>query len=120
MLIHTLFSKWQIADFGMSRELVVSSEYYAARGGMVPIRWAAPEVLESRKYTSASDVWSFGILCGEVFDDGEEVGLYIYLLSYLSFLLTRYNKIAAVQGAKFRGGLCHCAKWRPFADASCL
>ncbi len=57
----------------MSRELTVSSEYFSARNGIVPIRWTAPEVLDSRKYTSASDVWALGILCGEVFDDGDEV-----------------------------------------------
>ena len=34
------------------------------------MRWMAPESLNERKYSSASDVWSFGILCWEVFSFG--------------------------------------------------
>jgi serine/threonine protein kinase len=34
---------------------------------MIPIKWSAPEVLEKRKYSSKSDIWSFGIICGKFF-----------------------------------------------------
>ena len=33
----------QIADFGMSRDLS-DGDYYVSHGGMVPVRWTAPEV----------------------------------------------------------------------------
>jgi len=33
----------QISDFGMARDLD-ESNYYISRGGMVPVRWTAPEV----------------------------------------------------------------------------
>ena len=39
-------------------------------GGMVPVRWTAPEGLTDLKYSSASDVWSFGITCVEILQDG--------------------------------------------------
>ena len=33
----------QIADFGMSRDLMYES-YYVSHGGMIPVKWTAPEV----------------------------------------------------------------------------
>ncbi|OTF74701.1 SAM domain containing protein, partial [Euroglyphus maynei] len=40
-------------------------------GGKIPVRWTAPEAIAFRKFTSASDVWSFGIVCWEVMSYGE-------------------------------------------------
>jgi serine/threonine protein kinase len=37
---------------------------------MIPARWAAPEALETLKFSQASDVWSFGIVAVEVAQDG--------------------------------------------------
>lgn len=42
-----------------------------SQGGKIPVRWTAPEAIAFRKFTSASDVWSFGIVCWEVFSYGE-------------------------------------------------
>ena len=36
----------QIADFGMSRDLLYES-FYTSRGGMIPIKWTAPEVVRN-------------------------------------------------------------------------
>ena len=33
----------QIADFGMSRDLL-QENYYVSQGGMIPLKWTAPEV----------------------------------------------------------------------------
>ncbi len=33
----------KIADFGMSRELM-DENYYVSHGGMIPVKWTAPEV----------------------------------------------------------------------------
>ncbi|XP_023796000.1 ephrin type-B receptor 2 isoform X2 [Cyanistes caeruleus] len=41
------------------------------RGGKIPIRWTAPEAIQYRKFTSASDVWSYGIVMWEVMSYGE-------------------------------------------------
>ncbi|KAM7401030.1 hypothetical protein PAMA_005298 [Pampus argenteus] len=41
------------------------------RGGKIPIRWTAPEAIAFRKFTSASDVWSYGIVMWEVVSYGE-------------------------------------------------
>jgi serine/threonine protein kinase len=44
---------------------------YLFQGGKIPVRWTAPEAIAFRKFTSASDVWSFGIVCWEVMSYGE-------------------------------------------------
>ena len=63
----------KIADFGLSREILQSNVdgAYTTRGGKIPVRWTAPEAIAFRKFTSASDVWSFGIVMWEVMSYGE-------------------------------------------------
>ncbi|XP_014233139.1 ephrin type-B receptor 1-B isoform X2 [Trichogramma pretiosum] len=62
----------KIADFGLSREIESANEgAYTTRGGKIPVRWTAPEAIAFRKFTSASDVWSMGIVCWEVMSYGE-------------------------------------------------
>lgn len=45
--------------------------FFSQQGGKIPIRWTAPEAIAYRKFTSASDVWSFGIVMWEVMAFGE-------------------------------------------------
>ncbi|CAF3985128.1 unnamed protein product [Rotaria magnacalcarata] len=59
-----------VADFGLSRE-TDADDGYTTKGGKIPIRWTAIEAIDYRKFTSASDVWSFGVLCWEVVSFGE-------------------------------------------------
>lgn len=42
-----------------------------SKGGKIPIRWTSPEAIAYRKFTSASDVWSYGIVLWEVMSYGE-------------------------------------------------
>ncbi|XP_066557715.1 tyrosine-protein kinase Fes/Fps [Amia ocellicauda] len=60
----------KISDFGMSRE--EENGVYSTTGGMkqIPVKWTAPEALNYGRYTSESDVWSFGILLWETFSYG--------------------------------------------------
>jgi focal adhesion kinase 1 len=49
----------KLADFGLSR-WVEESCYYKASKGVLPIKWMAPESINYRRFTTASDVWMFG------------------------------------------------------------
>ncbi|XP_063292514.1 ephrin type-A receptor 2 [Pelobates fuscus] len=62
----------KVSDFGLSRVLEDDPEAtYTTSGGKIPIRWTAPEAISYRKFTSASDVWSYGIVMWEVMSYGE-------------------------------------------------
>ena len=63
----------KVADFGLSRRVQTednTGDYYRSSSGVIPVRWTAPEGITSQKFSSASDVWSFGITCVEIFLDG--------------------------------------------------
>jgi proto-oncogene tyrosine-protein kinase ROS len=61
----------KLSDVGLSRTLATSDYYRKTSSAKVPVKWMAPESIVDRMYTSASDVWSFGVLCWEVFSFGE-------------------------------------------------
>ena len=78
----------KLSDVGLSRPLK-SSEYYrrTSKGKarawcrvqvmrlmavQVPAKWMAIESLIEGRYTLASDVWSYGVLCWEVFTFGAD------------------------------------------------
>uniref|UniRef100_A0A6I8SVK8 Ephrin type-A receptor 6 n=1 Tax=Xenopus tropicalis TaxID=8364 RepID=A0A6I8SVK8_XENTR len=62
----------KVSDFGLSRVLEDDPDAaYTTTGGKIPIRWTAPEAIAFRKFSSASDAWSYGIVMWEVMSYGE-------------------------------------------------
>lgn len=59
----------KLGDFGLSRYME-DSTYYKASKGKLPIKWMAPESINFRRFTSASDVWMFGVCMWEILMHG--------------------------------------------------
>ncbi len=71
----------KISDFGMSK---TGTRWKLQEGEKIAVRWSAPEVLEEGHFSSASDVFSFGVVVWEIFTDaalpwGEMIGSVIRL-----------------------------------------
>nr|XP_020442320.1 tyrosine-protein kinase Tec isoform X1 [Monopterus albus] len=58
----------KVSDFGMAR--YVLDNQYTSSSAKFPVKWSAPEVVNFSKYSSKSDVWSYGVLMWEVFTEG--------------------------------------------------
>lgn len=54
----------KITDLGMSRE--TDEVYVQKTKGRVPLKWMAVESIITREFTSASDVWAYGVVLWEI------------------------------------------------------
>ncbi|XP_044233423.1 protein tyrosine kinase 2 beta, b [Thunnus albacares] len=61
----------KLGDFGLSR-YIEDEEYYKASVTRLPIKWMAPESINFRRFTSASDVWMFAVCVWEIMSRGQQ------------------------------------------------
>uniref|UniRef100_A0A8C3AFX1 non-specific protein-tyrosine kinase n=1 Tax=Cyclopterus lumpus TaxID=8103 RepID=A0A8C3AFX1_CYCLU len=61
----------KLGDFGLSR-YIEDEEYYKASVTRLPIKWMAPESINFRRFTTASDVWMFAVCMWEIMSCGQQ------------------------------------------------
>lgn len=61
----------KLGDFGLSR-YIEDEEYYKASVCRLPIKWMAPESINFRRFTMASDVWMFAVCVWEIMNQGQQ------------------------------------------------
>ncbi|XP_071177130.1 inactive tyrosine-protein kinase transmembrane receptor ROR1-like isoform X4 [Mytilus edulis] len=60
----------KISDFGLSRD-IYSQDYYRVQSkSILPVRWMPPEAILYGKFTTETDIWSFGVVMWEIFSFG--------------------------------------------------
>ena len=56
----------------MTRDLSEEEYYTMTQGKRIPIKWTAPESVFYKKYSTSSDVWSYGMLMYEIWSLGRK------------------------------------------------
>ncbi|PRP84098.1 hypothetical protein PROFUN_04089 [Planoprotostelium fungivorum] len=61
----------KVADFGLSREQENTDEAGQTHSFVGPVKWMSPEAIRDRKYSTKSDVFSYGVVMWEILEATE-------------------------------------------------
>jgi len=56
----------KVSDFGLSRYKQASEDTGKTKSDVGPLKWMAPESIRMKTYSTASDVWSYGVVMWEL------------------------------------------------------
>lgn len=56
----------KLADFGLARDIYKDSYYKKLNDSAMPLKWMAPECLIEQRFSTMSDIWSYGVVMWEV------------------------------------------------------
>ena len=65
----------KISDFGLAQATNQNGYYVYSRSRRLPIKWYAPECIESNKFSAKSDVWSYAVTLFEMYSFGDSPNL---------------------------------------------
>lgn len=62
----------KISNFGLARDTYACDYFHSSVNGLLPIRWMPAEAILYGKFSTESDVWSFGVLLWEMLSHGRQ------------------------------------------------
>ncbi|KAG1699629.1 Tyrosine-protein kinase transmembrane receptor Ror [Nymphon striatum] len=62
----------KISNFGFARETYACDYFHSPTNGLLPIRWMPAEAILYGKFSTESDIWSFGVLLWEILSHGRQ------------------------------------------------